>query len=87
MESGLETVCRICGLDVGEVRFDEHGLALFDICGCCGTESGVGDDTLAQVRLLRDRWLDAGSVWFQPKARPADWEPREQLRNLPPNWR
>ncbi|MFD3442942.1 hypothetical protein ACFWU3_36275 [Streptomyces sp. NPDC058685] len=87
MESGLETVCRICGLDVGEVRFDEHGLALFVICGCCGTESGVGDDTVAQARLLRDRWLDAQAVWFDPGTRPAEWELQGQLHKIPSRWR
>ncbi|MFJ2770283.1 hypothetical protein [Streptomyces sp. NPDC087300] len=87
MESGLETVCRVCGLDVGEVRFDEHGLALFVICECCGTESGVSDGIVAQARRVRGHWLDAGSTWFEPKARPAEWELQQQLRNIPPGWR
>lgn len=78
MGSGLETACRICGPDVGKVRFDDQGLALIVICGCCGTESGVGDDTVAQARRVRDRWIDAGSLWFEPQAHPPDGELREQ---------
>lgn len=40
MDGTLETACRICGLDVDDLRFDVRGLPLFVICECCGGESG-----------------------------------------------
>ncbi|SNX88703.1 hypothetical protein SAMN06272735_9197 [Streptomyces sp. TLI_55] len=87
MEGRVETVCRICGLDVGEVRFDGDGLSVFVVCACCGCESGVEDGTAAAVRRHRESWIGDGAPWFEPKARPADWDLELQLSNIPPEWR
>ncbi|MFG2439886.1 hypothetical protein [Streptomyces sp. NPDC048508] len=87
MDGNLETVCRICGLDVGDLRFDVHGLPLFVICECCGGESGYEDTTLAAVRHYRESWIADGAPWFDPKARPPDWKLSRHLSNVPPAWR
>lgn len=86
MEGEVGTVCRICGLDVGDVRFDAYGLPLFVICDCCGCEAGYEDCTLAAVRQHRESWVTAGSPWSEPKGRPADWDLGRQLSNVPSEW-
>jgi len=40
----IETVCRVCGWDGEDIRWDD-GLPLYVICDCCGTEAGVEDST------------------------------------------
>ncbi|MFJ9999735.1 hypothetical protein [Streptomyces werraensis] len=87
MESRAETVCRIYGLDAGEVRFDEYGSPLFVICVCCGCESGVEDGNVAAVRRKRGSWIDDGAPWFKAKARPTDWDLPRQLSSIPSQWR
>ncbi|MFI2511702.1 hypothetical protein [Streptomyces sp. NPDC018972] len=86
MEFIAETVCRVCGLDVGEVRFDEAGCSLHVVCDCCGTESGYGDERVNQVRHLRRSWLDRGAQWHRPKSRPLTWDLQQQLAGIPPQW-
>ncbi|GAP47803.1 hypothetical protein [Streptomyces azureus] len=63
MENRVETARRICGLDDGDVLFDEHGVPQHVICECCYNESGIGDDTLTQVRELRGYWVGHGAQW------------------------
>ncbi|MFG2310525.1 hypothetical protein ACGFS9_17900 [Streptomyces sp. NPDC048566] len=87
MEDRLETVCRTCGLDVDEVRFDASGLPLFVLCECCGGESGCDDGSLDAVRRYRESWVADGAPWFEPAARPSDWQLSRQLANIPARWR
>jgi hypothetical protein len=86
-EDKTETACRICGLDVGEVLFDEYGVPQYVICQCCYGESGIGDDNVSQVREVRGYWVASGAPWHEPEARPADWDVLRQLANIPPQWR
>ena len=73
---GLETACRICGLHTGQVRFEDHGLALFVMCECCCTEFGDGGGTW----LSAAAFVTVGS--FEPKVdrSTGNWE---QLRKIP----
>ncbi|MFD8804258.1 hypothetical protein [Streptomyces sp. NPDC059597] len=87
MRFAAETVCRVCGWDAGDARFDEFGCALHVICDCCGTESGHGDERPHQVRSLRQSWLDNGAPWFKPERRPPTWDRRSRLAAVPPRWR
>lgn len=82
-----ETLCRVCGYDDGDVRWDALGCPDYAICSSCGTESGNGDSRLHEVRATRRRWLDAGTPWFCPKDRPPDWSASQQLERVALNWR
>ncbi|MGW9382010.1 hypothetical protein ACWHAO_28990 [Streptomyces albidoflavus] len=86
MENTVETACRICGLDDGE-SLHEDGFPRYVICECCYNESGIGDDTVTQVRQLRGYWVGHGAQWHKPQSRPADWDLLGQLANIPPEWR
>ncbi|MBQ0887851.1 hypothetical protein KBZ94_23485 [Streptomyces sp. RM72] len=86
-EDRTETACRICGLDAGDVLFDEYGLPLYVICPCCHNESGIGDGNLSQIRALRRSWVTNGAPWHKPEARPAPWHVVLQLANIPSHWR
>ncbi|SNX65923.1 hypothetical protein SAMN06272735_7765 [Streptomyces sp. TLI_55] len=87
MENSAETACRVCGPDDGEELFDRHGLPQYVICDCCYNESGIGDDTLMQVRELRGLWVGHGARWHRPARKPADWDLLTQIANIPPRWR
>ncbi|MFI9832360.1 hypothetical protein ACIHIX_32275 [Streptomyces sp. NPDC051913] len=87
MEIVIETACRICGQDDGEALFDEYGVPQYVICFCCGNESGIGDDSLTQVRDLRGYWIGHGAAWYEPKRKPADWDLLAQIANIPAAWR
>ncbi|EHN72557.1 hypothetical protein SMCF_8015 [Streptomyces coelicoflavus ZG0656] len=49
--------------------------------------SGIGDDTVTQVRQLRGFWVGDGAQWHDPKRKPADWDLLKQIGNIPPEWR
>ncbi|MFI1359656.1 hypothetical protein ACH4TV_39680 [Streptomyces sp. NPDC020898] len=82
-----ETVCRICGLDDGELLWDRHGAPQYVICDCCRIESGLGDTNLPQVRENRGYWVAVGAPWHDPKRKPNKWDVLEQLSHIPPEWR
>ncbi|MEU3354041.1 hypothetical protein [Streptomyces sp. NPDC037389] len=82
----FEDVCRICGYSDGE-SFREDGWPVGTICHCCGTEAGIGDNDLEQVREIREHWLRHGAQWWQPKSKPADWDLQRQLANVLLQWR
>lgn len=87
MGDRAETACRVCGLDMGEVRFDEFGCSLHVICDCCGTESGYGDERVSQARQMRSTWLNEGAQWHRPTSQPIVWDAHRQLAAVPPQWR
>ncbi|MFI1176832.1 hypothetical protein [Streptomyces melanogenes] len=86
-EDKTETACRICGFDADWPVFDAYGVPQYVICPCCYNESGIGDDTVSQVRELRGYWVASGAQWHEPKLRPSDWDLLKQLANIPPQWR
>lgn len=80
--------CRVCGLVQDEPPWGEDGtVASFNICECCGTEFGYDDATPHAVVQTRARWLAAGAKWFQPKLRPASWDIKRQLADIPEPWK
>lgn len=82
-----ETACRVCGLDDGEELYDQYGVPQYVICGCCGVESGLGDQDLSQVRENRGYWVARGAPWHWPEDKPAEWDVLAQLSNVPEEWR
>lgn len=78
----------MCGLGDGKTAlWDEFGAPQYLICECCGMESGIGDDNLAQVREVRGYWVGNGAKWHEPKFKPEPWDILQQLANIPPEWR
>jgi hypothetical protein len=65
---------------------DENLNFTYDICDCCGAEAGVDDFNIDVARRYRHKWLDAGSQWFQPSARPVEWNISEQLKQILDRW-
>lgn len=85
--SGVETLCRVCGFDDGDVRWTGPDGAQYVICSCCGAESGVDDVLLTWVRRDRLRWIRSGRPWWSGEGPPEQWNPDAQLSLVPPAWR
>lgn len=80
--------CRVCGLNHYPLQpWGENGdSATFVICECCGTTFGYEDGLITAIRAQRQRWIDGGAKWFQPRRKPESWKLEEQLRNIPPQY-
>jgi hypothetical protein len=78
----IYTHCPICGhllTDEGISGSELRGS--FWICECCGCEFGY-DDTPA----YREKWIEGGCAWFNPKARPQEWSLDDQLKRADLAW-
>jgi hypothetical protein len=82
-------ICRVCGLldedDVYEPNF---------ICCCCYAQTTLDDDNLETVRAYRAEWKKRGYPWIGDREdmkmydiNPKTWDPLEQMKNIPPEWR
>jgi hypothetical protein len=92
-------ICPICGAKnaVQEVPWSKDGYASQDICPCCGTHYGEDDwaNTEEERRFLfielRKQWIAGGMLWkhdhpedpFPQNHPPQNWNPQEQLKNIP----
>ena len=88
MEKANQTLypCRVCGYDWGSPVWEE-GIPTYDICPSCGVEAGNQDELLADVREYRQTWLKKGAIWHSRRRQvPKDWNPQEQMKNIPPEW-
>ncbi|CAM5274399.1 hypothetical protein GCM10010329_46170 [Streptomyces spiroverticillatus] len=81
-----ETLCRVCGLDDGSLRW-EGGWPTHDICDCCGHETDISDVSVEHLRHWRGYWAGQGARWSSPGRRPAGWNIFEQLAAIPEEWR
>ncbi len=77
--------CPVCGYPEVDV-LDEHGCTTFEICDCCGAESGYAFDAKAseeQLSALRKDWLyGRAAKWWSTIAKPpAGWDPLAQLKS------
>ena len=80
--------CRICGFEHVEPQWGTDGRCpLYEICPCCGAESGYEDCTALAIHSYRKAWLAKGTPWFSPKSQPANWNVVHQLENIPPEFR
>lgn len=83
-----EYACRVCGLLQPEKPWGDDGRSPNNwICECCGVEFGYEDETRDTVLSYRKWWKERGMSWFRPKAKPVDWDPEEQFKNIPPEFR
>ena len=80
--------CRICGYEHEEPQWGPDGQSpLYEICPCCGVESGYEDGTASAIHAYRQAWLAKGKPWFSPKCQPAHWNVVRQLENVPLEFR
>lgn len=77
-------ICPVCGFDgLLEPAYNEQGSGSFEICPSCGFEYGYDDDDLGVTHEEHlAQWLAAGAEWFDPEARPADWDLATQLARV-----
>lgn len=80
-------ICRICGLDISQFNpeqppWDPNEIASDDICPCCGVHFGYQDCKLTAIKKYRQKWLDNGALWCEPKEKPENWSLEEQLKNI-----
>ncbi len=85
------SLCRVCGWLFNSPVRDEEGFGSYDICPACGCEAGNHDWTLEDAREYRQQWIANGMKWWFPdpkvKPIPKNWDPVEQMKNIPPEWR
>ncbi len=76
--------CRVCGYRHSEPQWGEDGKSPnYEICPCCGVESGNEDYTIESIRRYRKSWIEEqGSKWFYP-GKPSNWSLDDQLTNIP----
>lgn len=88
-------LCSVCGFDF----FKDTGLKPWDngspsdeICASCGFQFGFDDydDESGygikdkKYKEWRKKWIRDGMKWStQKEYKPKDWNPREQLKNIP----
>lgn len=78
--------CPVCGHPAIDV-LDNFKCATFEICPCCGVESGYEfgtEVTLKHLEKLRYRWFveQGGQWWSTAIPAPADWNARIQMEKL-----
>jgi hypothetical protein len=84
----VELHCRVCGLEQSAPPWGADGTSpTFEICPCCGTEFGYEDGLPDAVTRARELWLKNGAAWFEPNARPPDWNVDAQLLHVPAKYR
>jgi len=77
--------CPVCGYpEIGVL--DDHGCTTFEICDCCGAESGYqygADATEERLLELRRAWFHSRAAKWHSTIRkpPAGWAPVAQLRS------
>ncbi|MGI9948613.1 hypothetical protein [Vibrio hyugaensis] len=77
-------VCRVCGLTQHEPPWGGDGKSPnFDICSCCGVEFGYEDSSFISTTNYRRKWLENGAKWFDLDEMPTNWCAKEQLKNVP----
>lgn len=75
--------CFLCGLDQEE----DIRLLMGDICPCCGIQYNALELDVESTRIERQKWIKDGYPWFQLEERPKNWNPNEQLNQIPLKYR
>lgn len=75
--------CPICGFADITV-LDDFNCTTFEICECCGSESGAEFDlhsTPEHLAKIRRKWVkqDNCKWWGNKKLIPPNWTPKEQM--------
>lgn len=81
-------LCPVFGFELDfEPWPDEDGS--LEICPCCfihfGYEDATGGDPQRRTEIYKERrqaWIATGMPFRDSASKPADWDPREQLRRV-----
>lgn len=91
-------ICPVCGLVLDFLPWTQKGNPSDEICPCCGIQFGYEDmswDRTGRINIyldLRQKWIQGGMKWgwsfkhqkaFESDSAPQNWDPLEQLRNVP----
>ncbi|OGZ44718.1 MAG: hypothetical protein A3C84_02225 [Candidatus Ryanbacteria bacterium RIFCSPHIGHO2_02_FULL_48_12] len=84
-------VCPVCGYsELDEEPWDKELNPSWGICPSCGTHFGNYDfattkeEITARHDILRQQWISQGMIWDKGSSEPpTNWNPREQLKNIP----
>lgn len=89
IKDSSSTYCPVCGYNIG-VKPWSDGIASGTICSSCGVQFGFDDKSsntpekmANKYRELRKKWVDGGMKWWSRRPRPNNWNPSEQLQNVP----
>jgi hypothetical protein len=77
--------CLVCGFSELDVpQYNSHGEPMYNICPCCGFQSGYDDDDRGLTfEEFRKEWLDGGNNWFSSStSKPLKWDLKEQLKRI-----
>lgn len=76
--------CLVCGYDgLQKPLYDTDGYPTFELCDCCGFESGYDDDDQGySIDSYREKWLLSGANWFFDKTRPSVWTKDIKIKQL-----
>ncbi|WP_338593097.1 hypothetical protein VXM60_09290 [Shewanella khirikhana] len=75
--------CPICGFS-GLTALDEFNCTTFEICDCCGSESGLDYDQYSSAESLakvRREWVIVNKCdwWGEKESIPGKWNPKKQM--------
>lgn len=80
----MKNICPVCGFDgLEEPAYSAQGSPSYEICPCCGFEFGY-DDLSEGIshEAYRENWLAKGTVWFDSKQKPTEWDAQRQIQNI-----
>lgn len=81
-------ICRVCGYKLNFKIWGEDGRTpSYEICPCCGVEFGNEDYTISSIHKYRKNWIESGCVWFSIQQKPLNWSCKNQLRNIPTEYK
>lgn len=77
-------ICCVCGCDKLEYpQYYDNGSPTFEICECCGFESGFDDLSEGlTITEYRNKWISDGAQWLNSNLKPENWNIHDQLKNL-----
>jgi len=78
-------VCLVCGYGyLSRPLYNRKGLPNIGlICNCCGFQPGYDDTKLeTTIEEYREYWILGGTLWFDDKKKPKDWDFKQQLANI-----
>lgn len=85
----MNVYCPVCGLQLDFEPWVENSGSQ-EICPSCGIQFGYDDfaggdrSKRADVyRGWRKKWLQTGPKWWSKSPQPLNWNPTEQIKNIP----
>lgn len=84
----LHFCCRVCWYkNSTKPWWDDNKTPTFDICPCCWVEFWYEDNNFISVILYRNKWINAGCIWFDINLKPNNWDFNIQKLNISDNFK